>query len=249
MSRSRLFSTSAGLLIAAGALAFSSGAQANLVLVGGTPANSFADFTAQGFGAAPRQLTLQTTGIETGGVTGTGALTGDAVSGANKSGTTTISAAGWTSGANVAIGFNTDQVGQTGITLNNLTATIWDSTGTSVVGTFSTAGTINFSAADLAMQQGNGAAVFEFVLDAAQQTAFNLLNPSGSDIISLSASLGCAGTPSATCQPSNDGPDSFTVLHSVAPIPETSTWAMLILGFVGVGFMAYRRKHETFRLA
>jgi hypothetical protein len=249
MSRSRLFSTSAGLLIAAGALAFSSGAQANLVLVGGTPANSFADFTAQGFGAAPRQLTLQTTGIETGGVTGTGGLTGDAVSGANKSGTTTISAAGWTSGANVAIGFNTDQVGQTGITLNSLTATIWDSTGLIALGSFSTAGTINFSAADLAMQQGNGAAVFEFVLDAAQQTAFNLLNPSGSDIISLSASLGCAGTPSATCQPSNDGPDSFTVLHSVAPIPEPSTWAMMILGFFGLGFMAYRRKHETFRLA
>src|SRR4029079_9141384 len=128
-----------------------------------------------------------------------------------------------------------DQVGQTGITLNNLTATIWDSTGLIALGSFSTAGTMNFSAADLAMQQGNGAAVFEFVLDAAQQTAFNLLNPSGSDIISLSASLGCA-KPSETCFPSNDGPDSFTVLHSVAPIPEPSTWAMLILGFFGLGF-------------
>ena len=27
-----------------------------------------------------------------------------------------------------------------------------------------------------------------------------------------------------------------------APVPEASTWAMMILGFVGVGFMAYRRK-------
>jgi len=35
----------------------------------------------------------------------------------------------------------------------------------------------------------------------------------------------------------------------VAPIPEASTWAMLIIGFCGIGFMAYRRKHETFRLA
>jgi hypothetical protein len=29
---------------------------------------------------------------------------------------------------------------------------------------------------------------------------------------------------------------------SVSSIPEPSTWAMMILGFVGVGFMAYRRK-------
>ena len=33
-------------------------------------------------------------------------------------------------------------------------------------------------------------------------------------------------------------------------VPEPSTWAMLILGFAGVGFMAYRRKSQgTFRLA
>lgn len=32
-------------------------------------------------------------------------------------------------------------------------------------------------------------------------------------------------------------------------VPEPSTWAMMILGFVGVGFMAYRRKGEgAFRL-
>ena len=34
------------------------------------------------------------------------------------------------------------------------------------------------------------------------------------------------------------------------PVPEPSTWAMMILGFVGVGFMAYRRKAQgAFRLA
>ena len=32
-------------------------------------------------------------------------------------------------------------------------------------------------------------------------------------------------------------------------VPEASTWAMMILGFVGVGFMAYRRKDGgTFRI-
>jgi hypothetical protein len=36
----------------------------------------------------------------------------------------------------------------------------------------------------------------------------------------------------------------------LAAVPEPSTWAMMILGFAGVGFMAYRRKSKsTFRLA
>ena len=29
---------------------------------------------------------------------------------------------------------------------------------------------------------------------------------------------------------------------SIATVPEPSTWAIMILGFAGVGFMAYRRK-------
>jgi hypothetical protein len=40
------------------------------------------------------------------------------------------------------------------------------------------------------------------------------------------------------------------VLTAVAAVPEASTWAMMILGFVGVGFMAYRRKnHMTLKAA
>jgi choice-of-anchor C domain-containing protein len=37
---------------------------------------------------------------------------------------------------------------------------------------------------------------------------------------------------------------------SVTPVPEPSTWAMMLLGFTGVGFLAYRRKaRATFRIA
>jgi hypothetical protein len=37
---------------------------------------------------------------------------------------------------------------------------------------------------------------------------------------------------------------------SVKGVPEPSTWAMMILGFLGVGFLAYRRKNNySFRLA
>lgn len=36
----------------------------------------------------------------------------------------------------------------------------------------------------------------------------------------------------------------------VASVPEPATWAMMLLGFLGIGFMAYRRKSQThFRLA
>ena len=35
----------------------------------------------------------------------------------------------------------------------------------------------------------------------------------------------------------------------LAPVPEPSTWAMMILGFAGVGFMAYRRKSKPALLA
>jgi hypothetical protein len=32
---------------------------------------------------------------------------------------------------------------------------------------------------------------------------------------------------------------------SIAAVPEPSTWAMMVLGFLGVGFVAYRRKSST----
>jgi len=41
------------------------------------------------------------------------------------------------------------------------------------------------------------------------------------------------------------GPDGFGVgTLAVAAVPEPSTWAMAILGFAGLGFLAYRRKQN-----
>jgi hypothetical protein len=40
--------------------------------------------------------------------------------------------------------------------------------------------------------------------------------------------------------------DNIVVASSV---PEPATWAMMLLGFAGVGFMAYRRKNGTLRVA
>jgi hypothetical protein len=37
--------------------------------------------------------------------------------------------------------------------------------------------------------------------------------------------------------------------YSVSAVPEPSTWAMLLLGFAGIGFMAYRRKAKPTLMA
>lgn len=43
--------------------------------------------------------------------------------------------------------------------------------------------------------------------------------------------------------------DAFSGVTTVTAVPEPATWAMLVLGFMGVGFMAYRRKTQsTFRI-
>ncbi len=38
--------------------------------------------------------------------------------------------------------------------------------------------------------------------------------------------------------------DSGSGTFNVANVPEPSTWAMMVLGFAGMGFMAYRRKSK-----
>jgi hypothetical protein len=48
-----------------------------------------------------------------------------------------------------------------------------------------------------------------------------------------------------------NGPNvSLVSDSSVSAVPESSTWAMMILGFMGIGFLAYRRKTgRNFRIA
>jgi hypothetical protein len=48
---------------------------------------------------------------------------------------------------------------------------------------------------------------------------------------------------------SNFGWDSTVGLATVTAVPEPSTWAMMILGFCGLGFMAYRRSSNQVLMA
>jgi hypothetical protein len=44
--------------------------------------------------------------------------------------------------------------------------------------------------------------------------------------------------------------NNYSLDLTVAAVPEPSTWAMMVLGFLGVGFLSYRRKSKpAFRLA
>jgi len=43
--------------------------------------------------------------------------------------------------------------------------------------------------------------------------------------------------------------ESNGLFGSITAVPEPSTWAMMIVGFAGVGFMAYRRRNQTAALA
>ena len=42
-----------------------------------------------------------------------------------------------------------------------------------------------------------------------------------------------------------DGNGRFTTDTIASSVPEPATWAMMILGFMGVGFLAYRRKGRS----
>jgi hypothetical protein len=233
----------------------SSVAQADLVLINpGDPANSFVDLGAQGFGNAPRLLTLQgpippqahSANFEVGNETPINVENGDAVDGADKSTTPTLATLGWITGANVGIGFNAAQSGGTGITMNSLTLTLYN--GTTAVGSFNLGAPVplQFSAADLALQPGNGNAVFDFHLTAAEQAQFNtLVGTFGTGLFAgVGSDLGCHSTPSATCQVSNDGPDTFVgfVQAGQRVVPEPGTLLLLGSGLVGVVVLTARRR-------
>jgi protein with PEP-CTERM/exosortase system signal len=236
------------LLVATGAVLMASAgvAHANLVLSGGTVAASFTDLGAQGFGAAPRMLTLQTNTSESGASVPVNQETGDAIDGDNKSSTPLLSSLGWTSGANVAVGFNADQSGNTGITLQTLTLNVYNASN-ALVGSFSTAAPITFTQADLALEQGNGNSVFKFVLDGAQSAAFTNLIAGGSTgwRAGINSTLGCpAGSP-AGCLVSNDGPDTFVGFNNGGPTPPPvpdSGSTLSLLGAVLVGIGIVRRR-------
>src|SRR5262245_6619257 len=229
------------LAVSALTLIWATGAKADIIFLGQQ------DLGGLGFGAFPRMLTLQTSGVETGSVTPVDVTHDQAVPGADKSTTPTIATLNWQSGADVKIAFNAD-TSNTGITVDNLILTVFN--GTTGVGSFSLAASITFTQAQVAAEQGNGNGVFVFGLNAAQQAQFNtILAGSGSSgfFVGLNSTLGCGASPPAGCIATNDGPDTF--LGVVNPVPGPVVGAGLpglmtaLLGMLGLS--RYRRRRQT----
>jgi hypothetical protein len=73
----------------------------------------------------------------------------------------------------------------------------------------------------------------------------NIFSSSSRDKVSYLLDLSTVDPGGSSGGEGDAGPGTFTV---TAAVPETSTWAMMILGFFGVGFVAYRRPNKTARL-
>lgn len=242
-----------GAAIASAILGVSAGANASLVQIGQL------DLGAQGFGNAPRLLTIQGNGnstFESGAIgisggsmvalspgiadasvylgNGVQNLGGDTVNplNNNKFGIPTLGSLNWTSGADVRLLFNATEPGGNGLTVSDVTLKFYN--GNSVIaaidGSFSLASTMT----------GNGTSGFLINVDSAQQTFLN------SSVFGLSGSSAFRIALEATISDATGGPESFSAVPStpvvISAIPEPETYAMMLTGLGLMGAIARRRK-------
>jgi len=209
-------------------------AQANIVEL------TSAQLSGQGIGATTTALTLQSPGnstTETGGVNLGGAF-GDAQPGAQKNQLFTLSSLGLSSASQLGLIVNLSEPGSENppsVTLNSLTLTAFTAGGgTTVFGLApGLAGTTLVQSAS-----GLGGSGIVFGLDAPQASLLTSLGLNTQ--LGVSASFGNA-------QGGQDAIQVARLTSTIAAVPEPSTWAMMLLGFAGLGFMGYRRK-AAFRL-
>jgi hypothetical protein len=222
----------AALTISTAALVFGTSARADLVQLTDT------QLAGQGLGAVLTALSLQSPAnstFESGSVLFNGTTTGDAKQGAGNQ-TFTFADLGITSAGQLALVVNLSEPGSENppsvITSAPLTITLtaFSSTG-AVLGTFSADANITIDQ----VGGGVGGSGIVFVLDATEAAQLNALiaGTPGTEVFALGASFAAA----------TGGLDVIQAA-SIAAVPEASTWAMMILGFMGVGFMAYRRRSQ-----
>jgi len=225
------------LLLASTALAAVVGASmpanASLVLL------SQVQLSGQGIGAQTTALTLQSPGstsTESGGVN-LGGPFGDAKTGASQSQLFSLATLGLSNANQLGLVVNLAEPGSENppsVILSALTLTA-----------FSGGATTNFNLAPqyagMTLNQiggGLGGSGIVFGLDATQAAQLTALGPNA--LLGVSATFGGA----------QGGQDAIQAVGLTAAVPEPATWAMMMLGFLGVGFTAYRRrKAPALRLA
>jgi hypothetical protein len=67
-------------------------------------------------------------------------------------------------------------------------------------------------------------------------------NPSGPGYFFAADLIACTGIARTTCTTGSFAADDVTITGNTPAVPEASTWAMMIAGFFGIGFLAYRRR-------
>jgi hypothetical protein len=219
------------------------------------------DLGGQGFGNAPRLLTVQGSGTESGvvniaagntivggagvptgsvhdsnGVTNAGGQEVSPFTDNQKFGIPTLSSLGWTTADQVKIVFNATEPGGNGLNITDVTLKFYN--GTTLVGAID--GQQNF----LNTIVGNGNSGFAFgVSDDEKAYVQGILNQAGSGNFRIALET--------TITDAAGGPESFSAISAMSAVPEPATWAMMVLGFLGVGLLAYRRRegHKLVRLA
>ena len=81
------------------------------------------------------------------------------------------------------------------------------------------------------------------------QPYFGIYGPEDEGFISINRSVSVIGATPVELSFSVWLPDGFSLTAPAAAVPEPSTWGMMLLGFAGVGFMAWRKRNKAFRLA
>lgn len=244
----------AAAAVAAAALAAPGLASASLVY------DSSIQASAQGFGNAPRDLTLQATGNTTfeSGAVGVGAGGGitfgtpiadstvhdnngvQTQSGTSampspladdqKYGIPTTGSLGITTASQIGVLFNATEPAGNSITVSDVTLKFYTSTGTFL-------GAIDGQQSFADSFAGNGVAGFTFRVDSAEQAYVNGLLAAGGSGTTLALEATLAGY--------SGGPESFLIYNlgsTVTPVPEPETYALMLAGLGALGFVAKRRK-------